>query len=733
MLIVLQGEMIRSNNLNQNAIIDEQLAASSSFPFVLQTIGYDSKLSSVTSNHTATTGSKLKLTRLVANMVCMLTSLCILIKPVAVTISISPDAANTVKPSSFETVHYPTYSAIMPQQSLIRFPPNTIRHRSRDLVVPLALHRRQDRNGIYHRPLHRPQVAEAMSEPPKTMDQATVELVEYLDKKDGLLAELLNKLRNGEMASIVAHPNEVLRLVATPFARRFFNDKLTHKVGVVFDHLGPDVSGRTHAPNHIGNSKVLIRLNMDLLLPPFRKANQKQAKDELYAALLHQLIHAYFITCCRSPDRSEESDGRLRHENHFGIIMYKIKKISTKFGSALPIDFAHSIPARSPWHSQRPAIQHQALTHSRMMNADDRRRCPQCTSTVDSIPEGKLKTWYQNKCYQNVKPDIYEFNDNGELKSTPAYLIRDKKSDWVEIHWSRKILKVDRSSISKLTSPFKRKFDNGNRRVEIPKVPEHTARALWTFLHSGSYGPSLRNTKNGTKGPALIKGLDTTMTPYMQNEVRIHELAAHLGFDELRRRALSRLLEMQYTYEDPIPLFERIYNVQDGGFGDAHPELRQFAVAFMKRYSDILLPGQQAIDWSNWSYLKEHAGFQYCLENSGDALKVDFRIAGDDLTKLAIGITKEQESIQRAAKFPGNSHLVAANHHHSVQALHAAGPNNVIPPFPSARRAGLLLARPIQHVQHVPVTTPVPYPRLTFLINRGGQERDSTRRFGQSN
>jgi hypothetical protein len=543
------------------------------------------------------------------------------------------------------------------------------------------------------------------------MDQATVELVEYLDKKDEPLAELLNKFRNGEVASIVADPRDVLCWVATPFERRFFNDKLTSKVDVVFDHLGPDVSGRTHAPNHIGNPKILIRLNMDLLLPLFRNRNQKQAKDQLYAALLHHLIHAYFLTRCGSPDRSEESDGRLRHENHFGIIMYKIKKISAKFGNALPIDFGHSIPARSPWYGQQLAIQHQTLTRSRMMSVDDRHHYLECTSTIDSIPEGKLKTWYQNKCYQNVKPDIFEFNDNGELKSTPLHLIRDKKSDWIEIYWSRKILKVDRSNISKLTSPFKRKFDNSNRRVDIPKVPENIVRALWTFLQTGSYGPSLSNTKNGTKGPALIKGLDTTMTPYMLNEVRIHELATHLGFDELRRRALSRLLEMQYTYEDPIPIFERIYKVQDGGSGGAHPELRQFAIAFMKRHSDILLPGQQAIDFSNWSYLKEHVGFQYCLENGGEALKVDFRIAEDDLTKLAIGITRTHESMQHAAKFPGNSHLVGVNHH-SIQALHATDSNNVIPPIPSAHQAGLLLAQPIQHVQHVPMTTPLPVPAI---------------------
>lgn len=599
----------------------------------------------------------------------------------------------------------------MPQQSLIHFTPTAIRHHSTDFIVPLALHLKQDCNGIHRRPLNRPQAAEITPVPPKTMDQATVELAEYLDKKYEPLAALLNKFRNGEAASIVADPREVLRWVATPFRRRFFNDKLTDKVDIMFDHLGPDVSGRTHVPNHIGNSKVLIRLNIDLLLPLFRNKNQKQAKDQLYAALLHHMIHAYFITCCQSPDRGEESDGRLKHENHFGIIMYKIKKISTKFGSALPIDFAHSIPVRSLWCGQQLAIQHQTLTHSRMMDTNDRRYHSECTATIDSIPEGKLNAWYQSKCYKNVNPDIYEFNEDGELKSTPAHLIRDKKSDWIEIYWSGKFLKIDRSSISKLTSPFKRKFNNGNRRLDIPKVPEHTVRALWTFLQTGSYGPNLRNTKNGTKGPALIKGLDTTMTPYMRNEVRIHQLATHLGFDELRRRSLSRLLEMQYTYEDPIPVFERIYNVPDGGIGDAHPELRQFAIAFMKRHSDNLLPGQQAINFSNWSYLKEHAGFQYCLENGGEALKVDFRIAGDDLTKLAIGITKEHESIQQAANFPGNSYLVGLNHH-NLRALRIDDTNNAIPPLPSAHQARLLLHQPIQHIQHVSIMTPVSAPAI---------------------
>src|SRR5579871_3222625 len=149
----------------------------------------------------------------------------------------------------------------MQQQSLTFFTPTMIRHRSGTFIVPLALQRRQDRNGTHHQPLHHPQVTETVLEPPKTMDQATVELIEYLDKKDEFLAELLNKLRNGEKASIVVDPRDLLRWVATRFAQQFFNGKLTGKVDVMFGHFGPDVSGRIHASNHIGNPKIIIRLN----------------------------------------------------------------------------------------------------------------------------------------------------------------------------------------------------------------------------------------------------------------------------------------------------------------------------------------------------------------------------------------------------------------------------------------------------------------------------------------
>lgn len=532
------------------------------------------------------------------------------------------------------------------------------------------------------------------------MDEATVELMKHFKKKGDDIATDLHRARAKRINV------ENVQAIGDSFQRRFFNNTLAGRVMLRWASLGLEASGQTHVKEHIGNEQILIRLNRDLIAPAFERMSHKQARDQLYATILHHLIHAYFVVRCGSPDLNQDADGRLRHENHFGVIMYKIKEISGKYGDPLPINFAHSLPRRNPWHPASRQIQLYAAAINRpMANTDDRHHCTECTATLDPIPEKTINKWYQNRCLQAVNPDIYEFNGDGVLQSTPLNLIRDKKSEWIELYWQKKILKIDKSCLKMFSSPFVKKFTDENRRVDIPKVPEHTVRALWCFLNRGDYEPDLYPTKNGTRGPALIKGLDPNWTPYMENEVRIHKLATKLQLDELRRRAFARLMDMNVTYEDPIPVFQRIYNVEDGGRGPVHAELRKWSVAFMERFADNLGPGQTPLEFSNWKYLKEHSGFQYCLANGGEALNADFREAGDRLAKITMGISPQVEALQHAAQFPGNAHVAAAIRDGRVNAV-AQGGKVVLPPPPPPGGASMAL----QHYQRVPMPVPVAVP-----------------------
>lgn len=562
--------------------------------------------------------------------------------------------------------------------------PQVIRRHNRDLVQSSAIRRRRQPYDIHHRSPQRALAARALQattpQKPRKMDEATVELMKYLKNGEEGLAENLAKMRDFQMDFTVYHPKEVSMRAFNFFQKRFFSDKLRDKVELAFGKLGLEISGQTHIKWHIGNSRVLIRLNSDLLYPLFRRVHhQKQARDHLYATLLHHMIHAYFLVRCGAPDPNKDADGRLRHENHFGAIMYKIREISAKYGDPLPIDFAHSIPRKRMWTNTARQIELLATHVNRRVQPNDRHHCTECTSTLDPIEEKIVTKWYKNRCYQSVNPDIYEFDAGGELTSTPLNHIHDKKSDWIELFWAKKTLKVDKICLKFLSSPFAKKFTNENRRVDIPKVPERTARALWTFLVTGSYGPDLSVTHDGSRGPALIMGLDPKWNPYIENEVRVHKLATKLQFDELRRCAFRRLMSMHVTYEDPIPVFQRIYNVDDGGRGSVHEELRKWSVAFMERHADHLLTGQNIIDFSNWKYLRDHAGFQYCLENGGEALAADFRKAEASLRKRSMGITKEVEELHQAAQFPGNAYLAprVQGHGHMY-----ANPEGLPPPPP---------------------------------------------------
>ncbi|KAK3092220.1 hypothetical protein LTR53_019616, partial [Teratosphaeriaceae sp. CCFEE 6253] len=59
---------------------------------------------------------------------------------------------------------------------------------------------------------------------------------------------------------------------------------------------------------------------------PFR--NDDAGMDELLDALLHQMIHAYFLVTCGAQKKGATQDGRLLDGLHFGVIMYTIRDLT---------------------------------------------------------------------------------------------------------------------------------------------------------------------------------------------------------------------------------------------------------------------------------------------------------------------------------------------------------------------------------------------------------------------
>ncbi|KAK3045237.1 hypothetical protein LTS18_014260, partial [Coniosporium uncinatum] len=133
------------------------------------------------------------------------------------------------------------------------------------------------------------------------IDYATAFLVNHLTNMANEAAKLLSNTRvDNPQTHNKAHLPSQIRV---PFNGVLFAGKLNKHMLMEWSHLGPEVSGRTSATG--------IELNIDL---HFGNA----LRDQVLASLIHQMIHAYFLTVCSEPPDSD--DPRLTHGNHFGKI-----------------------------------------------------------------------------------------------------------------------------------------------------------------------------------------------------------------------------------------------------------------------------------------------------------------------------------------------------------------------------------------------------------------------------
>jgi hypothetical protein len=93
-----------------------------------------------------------------------------------------------------------------------------------------------------------------------------------------------------------------------------FAGKFKDAVFLEFKGVCANVSGATYIPGYHPNlrvTRIAIVLNSD---------NHGEAiLDQIFASLLHHMIHAYFLIAC-GPQHCDEPKGgkRLRYGNHFG-------------------------------------------------------------------------------------------------------------------------------------------------------------------------------------------------------------------------------------------------------------------------------------------------------------------------------------------------------------------------------------------------------------------------------
>jgi hypothetical protein len=472
----------------------------------------------------------------------------------------------------------------------------------------------------------------------RSLDEATVDIARHLEKNGNSIHALLDRAR--EPREHIHHPDELDEYLNDTFQffdRKIFLNQLQGHVRPTFESRGilfTEDAGKTITiSGKVYCAKIV--LNRRLFTEALRRFGRSFTQDHLFATLLHQMIHAYFIAACGLQNDGKDPDGRLKHEEHFGYIMARIREISGPI-KHLPIGFGNNLPVMD--HGAKridnyPYVQsntRQAIMHSAGV-LHDRGRCTECARDIEPISDEKLNHWYKNKCLKAVDPDIFEVDFSSHMFGSKPMSNCGNKSDWVELVYAGKPFMLARKFLANVPS-FSKNF-NEKRKLDIPMVDNKLFEAMMSFLIRKYYEPDPRDSRKTPRSP-IIQVYSQSSPKFLEHDIAVYKLGICLNFEELKSYALSRLTSRDSTYENPVEIVKGIYGNTTGP-GKCEPDqiLRDWAISFFTRYTKPN-PGCKPIETSNWRKLNNNFVFRHFLKTSKSAVNIDFFQAEHELKKL---------------------------------------------------------------------------------------------------
>jgi hypothetical protein len=413
-------------------------------------------------------------------------------------------------------------------------------------------------------------------------------------------------------------------LIFDSFDRTMFQGKLKGMVYLKWRTLSDNSPGVTSAPD-VRDSRVCIELNIG----PYEERGADL--DDLLDALIHQMIHAYFLICCGRQTKGTTQDGRLLDATQFGVLMYTIKEISGDcLDGPLRLTFYSHKRARLARGAGRPfersdfnAYEHYGVRARPYIDIDP------CGNTVGPPPnDGQSHCMHDNRRFRGAEirnwqvshyacaieldmdekgDTVYDLDISGEL--LPVERLRGPPSStYVELIWDEKRVMVPRDKVMEFESLKKPGKREGKYELHLPKCDFHILKCLWDFIQHRKYSPQYSYLDPATsqrreemRGPPIIvHGSGFDATDGVAVHIRVFKTAESMKFSELQKYAMERLYEMPTTSEDPITALKEIYNEYDKG-KPIHAELHKWARKFLARTDEPHHIHTHNQSWDLWA------------------------------------------------------------------------------------------------------------------------------------
>lgn len=448
-------------------------------------------------------------------------------------------------------------------------------------------------------------------------------------------------------------------LIFDSLDKALFQGKLKGMVYLKWRTLSDNSPGVTSAPD-VRDSRICIELN----IRPYEDGDGDL--EDLLGALVHQMIHAYFLVCCGRQIKGTTQDGRLLDALNFGVLMYTIKEISGDCEDG-PLHLTFHSHRRSHLSRNAGRLSHMsALGNNRAYGGRPRPYIAMDPEgdTVGAPPnDGQSHCMHDNRRFRPAdlrnwqvehyataielamdgKGDtVYDLDVSGEL--LPVDRLRGPPSStYVELVWDEKRIMAPRDKVMDFESLKKPGKKEGKYELHMPRCDFHTLKCLWDFIQHRRYSPPRYSSyldpatsqhREDRKGPPIIvHGHGFDATEGVTVHIRVFKTAESMKFSELQKYAMERLYEMPATSDDPITALKEIYNENDKS-KPIHAELHKWARKFLARTEGSHHARMHNHSWNPWANAYPYSSYNFPSYQGTSNYEKLIKIHGDRFQEL---------------------------------------------------------------------------------------------------
>ncbi|KAL8817273.1 MAG: hypothetical protein Q9223_003861 [Gallowayella weberi] len=396
--------------------------------------------------------------------------------------------------------------------------------------------------------------------------------------------------------------------------KEFFRSVLHGNVSLGCASLGPGVLSQTNCAGRNGNPRIRIVLSPTLF--------QCGTRLDILAALIHQMVHAYYLQCCSHGDRDHGVDDHdLEHEEHFQALFHCIREHCEPLQEARAASLSFPRLRRSGRSMDRHLLGESSgdsagttscySQHKRYSSAELREWRNVALAKVKSLQEAREASKSNGGKNDKLFPEkVYRITKEGAEQPPGSFNKWElPREAYVLLQFDDRYYPVARNSVMDLSALTSSPYFKDKYYLQLPQGTSHEDfLTLYFFLFHGAYPPSMKGlnedatfTRAHNHGPPVIKAYDPNSPKQVVPLITASQLGAKLQYKPVHDHALRGLGALPSTAEDPIEALAKIYCTPAISWNSATPMQTTSTYSqlggWVVRWLQVVLP---AADWGQY-------------------------------------------------------------------------------------------------------------------------------------